>query len=84
MNVIICLNQQLARKVAVLCKTLNRSRNSIITEALELYIKQQPKPWPEHFFDFDPIPDVPDFKALSRNQKTHSVAISEGFSNFSP
>ena len=41
------------------------SRNSIVTEALCDWIQAyRSSRWPEGFFDFTPMDDVPDFKEL--------------------
>ena len=67
MNLTIYLKKELANKINELSKSLNRSRNSIINEALEQLVKKyESRPWPENFFDFEPVTDVPDFKALRK------------------
>lgn len=70
MTFTIYINEELAQRVMRLSKSLKRSRNSIITEALEEWLnKHTDKPWPKGFFDFEPIEDVPDFEALRKKNK---------------
>ena len=70
MNFSIYLKKELADKVNALSKSLKRSRNSIINEALEQWIKKhESRSWPENFFDFEPVSDVPDFKTLRKELK---------------
>ena len=70
MNFNIYLKKELADKVSELSQALNRSRNSIINEALEYWVKKhERRAWPKNFFDFEPISDVPNFKALRKELK---------------
>ncbi len=65
MNLTVYVKKELAEQVNKLSKTLNKSRNSIINEALELWLKQHgPREWPAHFFEFEPVSDIPDFTSL--------------------
>ena len=65
MNFNVYLNKGLAERITRLAKNQQRSRNSIITEALEeWYRKHSTSTWDPGFFDFAPIEDVPDFKSL--------------------
>jgi hypothetical protein len=73
MNFTIYVNKEVAQKIEKLSKSLNRSRNSIVNEALQEWIKHhKSQQWPEHFFDFKPAKDVPDFKALRNELKEPS------------
>ena len=70
MTLTIYINKELAEQMNTLSKALNRSRNSIIHEAIERWIKEQTeKPWPDNFFDFEAVLDVPDFKATRKELK---------------
>lgn len=70
MNFNVYLNKQTGEKVTLLAKSLRRSRNSIVNEALEEWLSNHSKTsWPEHFFDFSPFEDTPDFKALRSDLK---------------
>lgn len=65
MNFNIYLNKKTASKVTRAAKGMHRSRNSIITEALEEWLERHATDrWPKKFFDFEPINDLPDFKQL--------------------
>lgn len=64
MNFNIYVNKKIGEEITNIAAASHRSRNSIVTEALELWLKQQRcSKWPENFFDFSPIEEVPDFKA---------------------
>lgn len=53
-----------------MAKSLHRTRNSIINEALEEWMNKHSKAkWPENFFDFSPIKEVPDFKSFRKDLK---------------
>jgi hypothetical protein len=70
MNFTVYLNGELAHEIGEASKSLNRSRNSIINEALKEWLKKRNTPnWPEGFFDFEQVKDVPDFKKLRKNLK---------------
>ncbi len=67
MNFNVYLKAETGNKVTRMAKKLHRSRNSIINEALEEWLdSHSPSQWPEGFFDFDPITDIPDFKELRK------------------
>lgn len=67
MNFNVYVNKNMGEKIIKIAKASHRSRNSIVTEALELWLKeQQDSKWPEKFFDFVPIEDVPDFNAYRK------------------
>lgn len=73
MNFSIYLPEELAEKIIEIAQTLQRSRNSIIHEALEEWITKYASPnWPEGFFDFEAIEDLPDFEILRKEAKTPS------------
>lgn len=73
MNFNVYVNKNIGEKISKIAKASHRSRNSIVTEALELWLKEQRgSTWPEKFFDFDPIEDVPDFNAYRNELKEMS------------
>lgn len=70
MNFNVYVNKNTAQRVKTAAKTLHRSRNSIVNEALEEWLLNHTfTKWPENFFDFDPIENVPDFKILRKELK---------------
>lgn len=70
MNFNIYLNKGIGEQITKVAKKLHKSRNSIITEALEEWLgKYSSAQWPKHFFDFEPVLDVPDFKAMRSDLK---------------
>lgn len=70
MNFNLYLKKGVGEQVARVAKKLHRSRNSIISEALEQWLtKYSSSEWPKHFFDFEPVQDVPDFKATRADLK---------------
>jgi hypothetical protein len=70
MNFNVYINKSTGERVTEMAKALHRSRNSIINEALEEWLNTHKKSqWPEGFFDFDPLEDVPNFKQLRKNLK---------------
>lgn len=70
MNFNVYLKKDTGKRVTQLAKSLHRSRNSIITEALEEWLENHTKTkWPKNFFDYSPIEDVPDFKSLRSDLK---------------
>ena len=67
MNFNVYVNKNMGEKIIKIAKASHRSRNSIVTEALESWLKeQQGSRWPEKFFDFSAIEDVPDFTAYRK------------------
>jgi len=70
MNFNVYVSKQVAEDLARAAKAAHRSRNSIVMEALQEWITNHAKSgWPEGFFDFTPITDAPDFKALRKEFK---------------
>lgn len=70
MNFNVYLNKNTGERVTKIAKSLHRSRNSIINEALEEWLgKHTQAKWPKDFFDFAPIEDTPDFKVLRNDLK---------------
>lgn len=64
MNFNIYLNKKTGELITKMAKNLHRSRNSIIVEALDEWLEcHSQSQWPENFFNFTPITDIPDFKA---------------------
>ena len=70
MNFNLYLKKETGEKVTQIAKSLRRSRNSIVNEALEEWLgKHTQTKWPKKFFEFSPIENVPDFKALRNDLK---------------
>ena len=59
------VGEQITKAAGMMC----RSRNSIISEAVEEWLHRHTNEWPQGFFDFDPIKDVPDFKKYRKDLK---------------
>lgn len=71
MNFNIYLNKDMGAALNRVAKDQHRSRNSIISEALEEWLHNHAKArWPADFFEFAPIDDVPDFKGLRNELST--------------
>jgi hypothetical protein len=65
MNFNIYVNKKIGESINKIAHDTHRSRNSIVTEALDEWLSKHSKTqWPDNFFDFHPIKDVPDFKAF--------------------
>jgi hypothetical protein len=63
MNFNVYVNKKTGAEIAQIALNLNRSRNSIINEALKEWLENHTtKKWPKDFFSFPAIDDVPDFK----------------------
>lgn len=74
MNFNVYINKSTGERVSKMAKALHRSRNSIVTEALDEWLKNHSaSKWPKNFFDFSPVEDVPDFRAL-RNELKDNVS----------
>ena len=72
MNFNVYLNKNTGEKVTRLAKSLHRSRNSIVNEALEEWLNKHTKTeWPKNFFEFSPIEETPDFKSFRRDLKNN-------------
>ncbi len=71
MNFNVYLKKNTGERVTKMAKTLHRSRNSIVNEALEEWLNSHSSKakWPDGFFDFSPIEDVPNFKELRKDLK---------------
>lgn len=70
MNFNVYLNKGTGARVTRVAKSLHRSRNSIVNEALEEWLGRHAQTkWPKNFFDFSPIDDAPDFKAFRSDLK---------------
>jgi Ribbon-helix-helix protein, copG family len=70
MNFNVYLNKETGERVSRMAKRLNRSRNSIIAEALEEWLfNHSEAQWPKDFFEFSPFEDVPDFKLFREELK---------------
>lgn len=68
MNFNVYLNKETGERVTRIAKSLHRSRNSIVNEALEEWLGKHTK-WPKNFFDFSPIQDAPDFQSFRNDLK---------------
>jgi hypothetical protein len=67
------LPKEVGQQLNKITKELHCSRNSILVEALKEWLeKHQTSKWPKGFFDFEPVEDVPDFKAL-RNDLLNNI-----------
>lgn len=67
MNFNVYVKKDVGEKITKMAEVLHRSRNSIVAEALDEWIKHHtPSQWPKHFFDFETIQDLPDFKNLRK------------------
>lgn len=72
MNFNVYLNKGTGEKVTQVAKSLRRSRNSIVNEALEEWLSKHTKTkWPKNFFDFSPMEDAPDFKSFRNDLKNN-------------
>ena len=70
MNFNIYLKKNIGEKVTKTAKSLHRSRNSIISEALEEWLERHSSTkWPSDFFDFEPIQNLPNFKEFRKDLK---------------
>lgn len=70
MNFNVYLNKTIGERITKSAKSLHRSRNSIVNEALEEWLaKHTQTKWPKDFFTFDPVENIPDFKALRLDLK---------------
>lgn len=70
MNFNIYVNKAVGEKLTHMAEVLHRSRNSIISEAIEEWLQRHNnRKWPKNFFDFDAVDDVPDFKELRKELK---------------
>lgn len=72
MNFNVYLNKGTGERVTQIAKSLHRSRNSIVNEALEEWLgKHTNSEWPKNFFDFSPIEDAPNFKSFRDDLSDH-------------
>ena len=70
MNFNVYLKKGTGEKITKIAKSLHRSRNSIVNEALEEWLGNHIKTnWPKNFFDFSPIEDAMDFTSLRTDLK---------------
>lgn len=73
MNFNVYIKKPVGDKLTKVAKCLHRSRNSIITEAIEEWFgNHEPSNWPKNFFDFTPIDDVLDFKELRKDLRKNT------------
>lgn len=70
MNFNVYLRKNVGDRITKAAKILHRSRNSIVSEAIEEWLKRHSSSsWPKNFFNFEPIENVPDFKKLRKDLK---------------
>lgn len=68
MNFNIYVSKKTGENITKMAKQLHRSRNSVIVEALDDWLKSRTNSkWPDKFFDFSPIKNVPDFKNFRKD-----------------
>lgn len=73
MNFSIYVSKELAAKMTKFAKMSHRSRNSIITEALEEWLNMHtPSQWPKNFFDFEPLGKTANFDQFREDFKNIS------------
>ena len=71
MNFSIYIPDELATKLNSIAAQKHVSKNYIVREALEEWLKAHPnKKWPSGFFSFEPINEAPDFKIYRSELKT--------------
>lgn len=71
MNFSVYFDEQLTLTLDKVAKKMKRSRNSIIKEAVEEWVNLHlVQKWPNDFFDFEPVTDVPNFKAYRKELKS--------------
>lgn len=64
MNFQVYLDEELGQQVHQLCQKMHKKRNTIIREALHLYLKSQvKKKWPNSVLAFEGVKDFPSFEA---------------------
>ncbi len=72
MNFNVYVNKENGKRITQIAKSLHRSRNSIVNEALEEWLERHTKTkWPKAFFGFSSIEDVPDFESLRKDLKNN-------------
>ncbi len=72
MNFNIYLRKETGERVTQIAHSLHRSRNSIVNEALEEWLsKHDASTWQKGFFDFSPVPEMPDFESLRSELKNN-------------
>lgn len=68
MNFNVYVKEEMGRRISKAARKFHRSRNSIINEALEEWLNRyESNEWPKGFFDFEAIPDCPDFKDFRKD-----------------
>lgn len=73
MNFNVYVNKKIGDRVKKVAKSMHRSRNSIVTEALQEWLEHHTsKSWPKNFFDFQAAEDVPNFKSYRDDLKPPS------------
>lgn len=73
MNFHVYLDEDLGRQVEKICHTTHKKRNTIIREALRLYLQQQKRSvWPDTVLSFKGMKDFPPFE-LSRQELSNEL-----------
>lgn len=77
MNFQVYLDEQLGKQVRQLCEATHKKRNTIIREALKLYLELQGKEvWPSSVLNFRGMEDFPNFEADRGKDKPN---VRQGF-----
>jgi predicted DNA-binding protein len=67
MNFNIYINDELSHKLTYISESTHKKRNTVIREALELYISQLEKPtWPSSILEFKGVKDFSPFEDLRK------------------
>lgn len=71
MNFSIYIPDELGTKLKIIAEQKHISKNYIMREALEEWLKAHPhKRWPFEFFSFEPVNETPDFKSYRSELQT--------------
>lgn len=71
MNFTVYIEDFMAEKVAAVAKIQGKTRNAIVREAIEEWCERHAiSQWEPGFFDFEPIPNTPDFSEYRNEFKT--------------
>ncbi|MFV0339625.1 MAG: CopG family ribbon-helix-helix protein [Parachlamydiaceae bacterium] len=73
MNFTVYVSKKTGDRIAKMAKSLQRSRNSIVAEALDEWLDRHVVPkWPKSFFDFPSVGEVPDFRSYRKELQAPS------------
>lgn len=63
MNFNVYINEELSHKLSTICEVTHKKRNTVIREALELYIRQtESVSWPDTILRFKGVQDFSPFE----------------------